>query len=116
MPWTVAVVDLRAVLPPDPARRPRLFLQPPSCQQADGARRSVVTPRAPPERHVVAGCSYARIHRMAPIRALRARDAFLRAHQTGVQQRMNAYVRSKRNKEPTCPTVTVIPYATQVFL
>jgi len=40
---------------------------------------------------------------------------FLRALQTGVQQRMNSYVRIKRNKEPACPTATVIPYATRVF-
>ena len=40
MPWTPAVVDLRIVSLPDRQDVRALFTQPPSCLQADGARRS----------------------------------------------------------------------------
>ena len=75
MPWTVAVVDLRTVFLPDPAGRPRLLLKPPSCQQADGARRSHFT-RAPLERPVAA--AYSRVRR-AMCRVPEHADASVRA-------------------------------------
>ncbi|OTP65413.1 hypothetical protein PAMC26577_39950 [Caballeronia sordidicola] len=36
-PWTLAVIDLRSISLPD-RQDPRFYLEPPSCQQADGAR------------------------------------------------------------------------------
>lgn len=75
MPWTPAVVDFRIVSLPDRQDVRALFIQPPSCLQADGARRSNPL-RAP----LLAAIWPQRLRvRVAPRRERQLAAAFVRA-------------------------------------
>lgn len=116
MPWTVAVVDLRSVSPPE-RQDPRAIFsrRRPACQ-ADGARRSIF-PRASRSCHVSASP-----RRVLAWRFVASVDSRLRARAFRLGgARVNGFARasgprsrracSTPTRSAPCRTLTVIPYA-----
>lgn len=114
MPWTLAVVDLRIVSLPDRQDVRAPFPQPPSCLQADGARRS-----NPPPCTFISAIWPQRLRvRLASRRERQLAAASVRASSIFVVQadaRINTRV-ATADKESPCRTVTVIPYAAHLYL
>lgn len=121
MPWTPAVVDLRVVSLPDRQDVRALFIQPPSCLKADGARRS--NPLRAPLLAPYGRCDYARSYgtasractrgcvRSRPFDLAARADAWINARAADVRSNRVADARTNADKEPPCRTVIVTPYA-----